>query len=74
MLQGLVHQAGIPAPAAVATPHVALAKMGLQDDLKAFLELYERLAVVSGWPKGQWTACLLPFLTDKAQLVSTSIH
>lgn len=45
MLQGLVEQT-IPvfqysSRDRRGTPHITLAKLGLQDDLEAFLELYE---------------------------------
>lgn len=56
VLQDLAQQASIPAaaPAAgVAPPHIAITKMGLQDDPEAFLELYERSALAWGWPSCQ---------------------
>lgn len=53
---------GLPAVAPMASmvlSHVDLAKMGQQDNLEAFLELYEHSMMAWGWPEGQWAACLL---------------
>lgn len=52
MFQDLVQQAGEPAVAPDATgaePHTVLTKMGLQDDLEIFLELYKFSVLVWGW-------------------------
>uniref|UniRef100_H2ZX35 SCAN box domain-containing protein n=1 Tax=Latimeria chalumnae TaxID=7897 RepID=H2ZX35_LATCH len=44
-----------------------LTKMGPMDDPEAFLLMFERVAVVNGWPKEQWALHLAPFLTGEAQ-------
>lgn len=52
MFQDLIQQAGETAVAPEATgaePHTVLTKMGLQDDLEIFLELYKFSVLVWGW-------------------------
>lgn len=36
------------------------------DDLKVFLDLYEGLAEVYGWPRAEWPVRVIPLLSGKA--------
>lgn len=47
--------------------------MGPQDNLETFLELYEHLALLWGWPMEQWVACLIPLLSREAQLAAQQL-
>ncbi|KAG6922969.1 hypothetical protein G0U57_000321, partial [Chelydra serpentina] len=63
-----------PQPAAAAgppslAPPIRLTKMGLNDDPKAFLVTFERVALVAGWAPDQWATILAPYLTGTAQTV-----
>uniref|UniRef100_A0A8C3IT84 SCAN box domain-containing protein n=1 Tax=Chrysemys picta bellii TaxID=8478 RepID=A0A8C3IT84_CHRPI len=42
--------------------------MGPNDDPKAFLVTFERVALVAGWPQDQWATLLDPYLTGTAQM------
>lgn len=42
--------------------------MGPDGDLKAFLETFEWVAVLTGWPWEQWAALLAPCLSGSAQM------
>ena len=44
-----------------------------QDDLEAFVELFERAAEDCGWPKKDWAIRLLPLLTGEAQLAAQKL-
>ncbi|CAL8387740.1 unnamed protein product [Boreogadus saida] len=47
----------------VANIHVP--KMGEADDAEAFLETFQGVAQVSGWPRQEWAHRLLPLLTGE---------
>ena len=47
----------------VANIHVP--KMGEADDAEAFLETFQGVAEVSGWPRQEWAQRLLPLLTGE---------
>ncbi|KAI5628938.1 hypothetical protein C0J50_10558 [Silurus asotus] len=49
-------------------PSIPLIKMGTQDDVKAFLELFERIAVAGEWTGMERALRLLPLLSGEAQL------
>ncbi|XP_060767864.1 uncharacterized protein LOC132875191 [Neoarius graeffei] len=71
VLRSLIVLAGTPAAVsvvAVGFPPVSLTKMWSQDDLEAFLELFERAAEAWGWPEEQQAAQLLQVLSGEAQL------
>ena len=55
----------------VANIHVP--KMGEADDAEAFLETFQVVAEVSGWPHQEWAHCLLPLLMGEAQLAAHSL-
>ncbi|XP_030196184.1 uncharacterized protein LOC115531196 isoform X2 [Gadus morhua] len=55
----------------VANIHVP--KMGEADDAEAFLENFQAVAEVSGWPRQEWAHRLLPLLTGEAQLANHSL-
>lgn len=59
--------------AAMAMPHIVLAKMGLQDDPEAFLELYEHSVLAWGLPKRQWVARLLSLLSCECKLMAQQL-
>lgn len=49
------------------TPWSALAKMGPEDDVEAYLEAFERTAEAAGWPNDRWAAIVGSYLTGEAQ-------
>lgn len=59
VLQSLDHQASIPA---ATTPHITLAKMGLQDE--ALLGMHKHSVEAWGWNNDQCVTCLLLLLTE----------
>ncbi|XP_042300278.1 zinc finger protein 24-like [Sceloporus undulatus] len=44
-----------------------LMKMGPQDDVEAFLNTFERVAMAAQWPQEEWALILTPCLTGPAQ-------
>ncbi|XP_057178616.1 uncharacterized protein LOC130547009 [Triplophysa rosa] len=53
--------------------HLMLQKMGPHDDPEAFLELYERAAESSEWPRDQWALRLIPLLSGEAQVAAQQL-
>ncbi|XP_057183752.1 uncharacterized protein LOC130550329 [Triplophysa rosa] len=53
--------------------HLLLTKMGPQDDPEAFLDLYERAAETSEWPREQWALRLIPLLSGEAQVAAQQL-
>ena len=50
--------------------NIHVPKMGEADDAEAFLETFQGVAQVSGWPRQEWAHRLLPLLTGEAQLAA----
>ena len=50
-----------------AAPTKRLTKMGPDDDIEAYLEIFERTAARERWPADQWGYILAPFLTGDTQ-------
>ncbi|XP_060797974.1 uncharacterized protein LOC132899950 [Neoarius graeffei] len=69
----LLALAGPMTPTGADPPHLTLTKMGLHNDLEAFLALFEQAAEAWGWPVDQHTARLLPLLTGEAQLAALQL-
>ncbi|XP_067246917.1 uncharacterized protein [Chanodichthys erythropterus] len=60
--------------AAAAGPfQLPLQKMGPQDDPEAFLDLFEKAAEVSGWPRDQWPMRLVPLLSGESQVAAQQL-
>ncbi|XP_067228717.1 neurotrophin receptor-interacting factor homolog [Chanodichthys erythropterus] len=66
-----VHQETIGQPAA--PTHLPLNKMGPSDDPEAFLDLFERSAEASGWPRDQWAMRLVPLLSGESQVAAQQL-
>ena len=49
------------------SPHDVLTKLTPDDEIDAYLELFERTAQWQQWPREEWGAILSPFLTGEAQ-------
>ncbi|XP_060769333.1 zinc finger protein 18-like [Neoarius graeffei] len=69
----LLASAGSTSIPAVGPSPLTVTKMSPQDDPKAFLTLFERVAEASGWPMEQCAARLLPLLTGEAQLAALQL-
>ena len=48
-------------------PGVVLTKQSTDDDIEAYLELFERTAIRERWPAADWAGIVAPFLTGEAQ-------
>ena len=48
-------------------PSKVLTKQSADDDIEAYLEVFERTAGRERWPRAQWAGILGPFLTGDAQ-------
>ena len=53
--------------------HIHVPKIGEGDDAEAFIETFQGVAEVSGWPRPEWAHRLLPLLTGKVQLTAHSL-
>ncbi|XP_051533336.1 uncharacterized protein LOC127428781 [Myxocyprinus asiaticus] len=74
VLRSLLPQEGASAATpAAAGPHVTLTKMAPQDNMEAFLELFEHTARALKWPCSQWVVHLLLLLFGEAQLVAQQL-
>lgn len=45
-----------------------MTKMTPEDDSEAYLNSFERMATMAGWPKFQWATILSPYLTGPVQM------
>ena len=54
-------------------PGAVLTKLGPDDDVTAYLELFERIAARERWPVADWGTILSGFLTGEAQQVCSEL-
>ncbi|KAK0141106.1 hypothetical protein N1851_021908 [Merluccius polli] len=73
MLRELIKPGGGGEGPRPANPQIHIPKMGEADDAEAFLETFQRVAEVSGWPHQEWAHRLLPLLTGEAQRAAHSL-
>ncbi|XP_067222003.1 uncharacterized protein [Chanodichthys erythropterus] len=53
--------------------HLPFNKMGSADDPEAFLDLFEKTAELSGWPRDQWPMRLVPLLSGESQIAAQQL-